>query len=133
MLKFLHKIFSIKHCIYLKKKAYIDSYISFHYIQMVKLYNNYALDEPTLDLCRRHLKILIDFSAQKDNEIRMKFYQLRAMDFLVHEVNLEYEIKVKRKKYVAEMARKEAEKKNANVRSITRTLSRATKSTNSLQ
>jgi len=57
------------------------------------------------------MKVLIDFATQKDNDIRMKFYQLRAVDFLAHELNLEYEIKVKRKKFTAEMARQDAEKK----------------------
>lgn len=111
MLKFLHKIFSAKQC-YTVTDTYIDSYISFHYMHFIKLYNNYSLDEPTLDLCRRHLKVLIDFSLVKNDNIKLKFYQLRAMDFLAHEISLEYEIKVKRKKFTQQLVKKEKDKSN---------------------
>lgn len=115
MLRFLHKLFSIKHCPFVRSKTYIDSYISLHYMQFIKLYNNYALDAQTLELGRRNLKILIDFAQQKNEEVRLKFYQLRAMDFLVREVNLEYEIKVKGRRYQELVARNDAHRKSTQI------------------
>jgi hypothetical protein len=64
---------------------------SFHYLSFIKLYNNYALDIPTLELCKLHLNILFAFANNKNEKIMLKFYQLKAMDFLVNEINLEHE------------------------------------------
>lgn len=55
----------------------------YHYLTFTKLYNNYGLDEPTLDLCKLHIKVLLAFAANRNHKIAMKFYQLRAMDFFV--------------------------------------------------
>lgn len=40
----------------------------------------------------------MSFSLSKNEKVMQKFYQLRAMDFLVREVNLEYEVKKKKEK-----------------------------------
>lgn len=82
----LHKIFSIKKNPFVSKKLYIDEYIGLCYLQFIKFYCSYALDTPTLDLSYRHLKILIDFAAQMNEKIKMRFFQLHTMDFLVREV-----------------------------------------------
>ncbi|EGG14454.1 putative protein kinase [Cavenderia fasciculata] len=91
MMEFLCTIFYFKKNPYTKKKIYIDSYISF-----IKLYNNYTVDPQTLTLCKLFLNILIAFSINKNDKISLKFYQLRTMDFMVREVNLEYEVKQNR-------------------------------------
>ncbi|KAF2073302.1 hypothetical protein CYY_005379 [Polysphondylium violaceum] len=93
MLEFLSKVFLFKRNPFTKKKLYIDSYISYIYISFIKLYNSFLTDSQTLTLCKLFLGVLIAFSVNKNDKISMKFYQLRTMDFLVREVNLEYEVK----------------------------------------
>jgi len=79
--------------------TYIDSYIGFHYQNFLRSYHSYSFDSETLVLCRKHLKILISFASQKNEKIKQKFYQLRVMDWLNREINLEYEVKILRKNY----------------------------------
>ncbi|PRP83232.1 hypothetical protein PROFUN_09444 [Planoprotostelium fungivorum] len=116
----LVKIFRIKKMPFLKKRIYVDSYIGLHYLSFIKLYNNYNLDAPTLQLCGLHLSALLSFATvYNQNKITLKFYQLRAMDFLVRELNLEYEARSKaerdqmaaqKEKQREEAARKEKER-----------------------
>jgi len=66
--------------------------LSSHWIQFVKLYHSFNFSDTSMELCELHLKILLDFAIQKNEDVKMKFYQLRVMDFLVREVSLEYEV-----------------------------------------
>ncbi len=110
MCRMIHKVMSIKKNPFIHKIEYIEGYINFFYLQFIKFYNSYALDPVLMDLSRAYLKILTDFAVQKKKKTRMKFLQLKVMDFLTHEVNLEYEVKIKRKKFTAELARQERER-----------------------
>lgn len=110
MCRMIHKVMSIKKNPFIHKLEYIEGYINFFYLQFIKFYNSYALDPVLMDLSRAYLKILTDFAVQKKKKTRMKFLQLKVMDFLTHEVNLEYEVKIKRKKFTAELARQERER-----------------------
>jgi hypothetical protein len=65
---------------------------SSHWIQFVKLYHSFDTTETSIELCELHLKILLAFAAQKNEDVKMKFYQLRVVNFLVREVSLEYEV-----------------------------------------
>ncbi|KYQ93892.1 putative protein kinase [Tieghemostelium lacteum] len=99
MLEFQSKVFMFKRNPFTKKKLYIDSYISYIYISFIKLYNNYTIDPQNLTYCKLFLDVLLAFSVNKNDKISMKFYQLRTMDFLVREINLEYEIKTNRQQF----------------------------------
>ena len=92
ILKFLISIFSMKDCIFLKNKSYIDSLISYAYLAFIKLYHSVHEDSDTFDLISLHLQLLLAFSSNKNEKIILKFYQLRVIDFLVGQVSLEYEI-----------------------------------------
>jgi len=94
-------------------QPYLDSYISSHYRQFLSLYHNYSLDEETLVLCRKHLDILIDFAAQKNEAVRQKFYQLKVMDFMTREINLEYEVKIIRQNYIDSIKKQKEEEEKA--------------------
>lgn len=83
---------------FVKRKQIIDTYIGFHYLSFVKLYNNGNFDPPTLELCKLHLAVLLAFATNKNDKVAMRFYQLKTMDFLVREVNLEYQSKVNQDK-----------------------------------
>lgn len=96
MLQLLCKIFEFKGNPFVRRKQYIDAYVSYFYTRFIKLYHSYVLDSPTLEMCRLHLRLLLAFSLCKAEKIAMKFYQLRAMDFLVREISLEYEVKLNR-------------------------------------
>lgn len=109
-LKVLIKILSIREKnLPLFSTEYIDSYITFHYLQFLKLYNNDSISPQTLVLCRQHLRILISFARSKNEAIKQKFYQLRVMHFLVHEVNLEYEAPLIAKNLIETKKKKETE------------------------
>jgi len=110
MCRMIHKVMGIKKNPFIHRIEYIEGYINFFYLQFIKFYNSYALDPVLMDLSRAYLKILTDFAVQKKKKTRMKFLQLKVMDFLTHEVNLEYEVKIKRKKFTAELARQEKER-----------------------
>ena len=93
ILKLLIEVFSIEDSMYIKSKSYIDYYISYAYLGFLKLYHNTQEDHSTLELINLHLQLLLTFSLNKNKNIILKFYQLRAVDFLVQQINLEYEIK----------------------------------------
>lgn len=59
----------------------------------MKLYSSYSLDVNTLELCKLHLRVLIAFTTHKTDDIELKFYQLRALEFLIRAVSLEFEMK----------------------------------------
>ena len=92
ILLFLIEVFTPKYSVYLTRRSYIDAYISYSYLNFIKLYHSVSQDENTLELIHLNLMLLITFAKNKNEKITMKFYQLRVMDFLVREVNLEYEI-----------------------------------------
>ena len=94
MLKFLAKIFRHASWFIKKNPQYADTYISYHYISFVKLYNTPLYDSNTLELCKLHMDILISFSTTKEPKVIQKFYQLRVMNFLAEEINLEYLVTV---------------------------------------
>ena len=91
ILRFLISIFSIDNCIFLNNQSYVDAYVTYAYLSFIKLYHNLYTDEDTLELIHLHLQLLLAFAKNKNVKIVMKFYQLRIMDFLVREINLEYE------------------------------------------
>ena len=92
ILEFLVEFFNSKDALFVRKKVYLDTYISYHYLAFIKLYHSLSFDNNTLELCSLHLKVLLAFAYYKNEDITMKFYQLKTLDFLVREVNLEYEI-----------------------------------------
>jgi len=95
-LDLIHKILCIKEkeLPLLDDATYVDSYIRFHYIHFLRLYHNYSIDPRTLTLCRKHLRVLTDYTKQKNERITRKFYQLKVMDFMVHMINLEYNVQI---------------------------------------
>jgi hypothetical protein len=52
---------------------------SSHWISFVKLYHSFDFSDSSLELCDLHLKILLTFAMQKNEDVKMKFYQLRVM------------------------------------------------------
>lgn len=116
MLQLLCKIFELKGNPFVRKKSYVDSYVSYFYIRFIKLYHFYVFDPPTVELCQLYLRLLLAFSVCKHGKycaliflvhqtltytaerITMKFYQLKTMDFLVKEISLEYEVKLREAK-----------------------------------
>lgn len=65
MLQLLCKIFELKGNPFVRKKSYVDAYVSYFYIRFIKLYQNYVLDPPTLELCQLYLRLLLSFSMCK--------------------------------------------------------------------
>merc|ERR1712000_583453 len=98
ILKFLCSVFSVKKSVYIESKEYIDSYISYAYLNFLKLYHNTQEDDQTLELIHLLLQLLIEIARNKNNNVTMKFYQLRAMNFFVHQINLQ------EPKYVASLS-----------------------------
>merc|ERR1712000_510295 len=84
ILKFLCSVFSVKKSVYIESKEYIDSYISYAYLNFLKLYHNTQEDDQTLELIHLLLQLLIEIARNKNNNVTMKFF--------VHQINLEYEI-----------------------------------------
>jgi len=110
MLTFLHKLLALRDKDSpLLTDASVDSYIGFHYLHFLRLYHNYSIDEETLVLCRKHLRILTDFAMQKNEKIKQKFYQLKVMDFMTREINLEYEVKIMCRNFLDEQTRQKEE------------------------
>ncbi|KAL6060942.1 hypothetical protein QOT17_013152 [Balamuthia mandrillaris] len=87
---------------FVHQKHFIDSIISQHYLRFLKLYNGEGEDNKTLILCQLRLAVLLAFAESKNQKIVLKFFQLKTMDFLVRQVNLEYEIILKKAKYMEE-------------------------------
>eukprot|EP01127_Copromyxa_protea_P023001 TRINITY_DN849_c0_g1_i7.p1 TRINITY_DN849_c0_g1~~TRINITY_DN849_c0_g1_i7.p1 ORF type:complete len:1648 (-),score=362.75 TRINITY_DN849_c0_g1_i7:3456-8399(-) len=97
-LSFIHKILTIREKEHpFLGTEYVDSFISFHYLHFLRLYHSYSIEPQSLKMCHKHLRILIDFATQKNEPIRMKFFQLRVMHFFVQEINLEYAVQVRSK------------------------------------
>src|SRR3990167_1082659 len=92
ILNFLISIFTVKDSIFMKSKSYIDAYLSYAYLAFIKLYHSISNTDANMELIHLYLQLLLGFSMNKNEKIIMKFYQLRLMDFIVREVNLEYEI-----------------------------------------
>eukprot|EP01088_Endostelium_zonatum_P014717 TRINITY_DN3332_c0_g1_i2.p1 TRINITY_DN3332_c0_g1~~TRINITY_DN3332_c0_g1_i2.p1 ORF type:complete len:1535 (-),score=318.61 TRINITY_DN3332_c0_g1_i2:98-4702(-) len=98
ILKFLSKMFSVVGGPFVKKKVYIENYISYHYLSFIKLYHCNKFDQNTLELCKLHLQCLLCFAKFKNEKTVLKFFQMRVMDFLVLLVTLEYDMKLNRNK-----------------------------------
>ncbi len=71
---------------------YVDFYISDAYLSFIKLFNSNDFDDATLQMCRLYLELLIQFSKIKQQSVRMKISQLRIMDFLANQIDLEYQM-----------------------------------------
>ncbi len=65
MLQLLCKIFELRGNPFVRKKLYVDAYVSYFYIRFIKLYQNYVMDPPTLELCQLYLRLLLAFSVSK--------------------------------------------------------------------
>jgi len=84
---------------YVQLKTYLDTYMGFHYLSFIKLYNNESEDVGVIEICKLHLNVLLAFATAKNEKIIRKFYQLRSVDFLVREIMLEFDIEHKREKF----------------------------------
>ncbi len=71
---------------------YVDFYISDSYLSFIKLFNSNDFDDATLQMCRLYMEVLIQFSKIKQQSVRMKISQLRIMDFLANQIDLEYQM-----------------------------------------
>lgn len=71
MLQLLCKIFELKGNPFVRKKSYVDAYVSYFYIRFIKLYQNYVLDPPTIEFCQLYLRLLLAFSLCKTGMICM--------------------------------------------------------------
>ncbi len=71
---------------------YVDFYISDSYLSFIKLFNSNDFDDSTLQMCRLYMEVLIQFSKIKQQSVRMKISQLRIMDFLANQIDLEYQM-----------------------------------------
>lgn len=65
MLQLLCKIFELRGNPFVRKKSYVDSYVSYFYIRFIKLYHFYVFDPPTVELCQLYLRLLLAFSVCK--------------------------------------------------------------------
>ncbi|KAL6064721.1 NEK protein kinase [Balamuthia mandrillaris] len=109
MLRFLIKMFENPRSPFVTKKLYVGTFINFHYIRFIKLYNSNKWDPSTTELCKLHLMSLLAFAKHKNKRIVMKFYQLKAMDYLVRMITLEYEINLNREKFIEKQANQDKE------------------------
>lgn len=90
------------------KKAYVDTYTSFHYVNFITLYHSDYVDLTTMRKCsharvdnntnslagliKGHLRVLLAISRQKNEDVILKFYQLRVVDFFTREIDVEQKI-----------------------------------------
>lgn len=96
ILSLLEEVFSTEGCPYLHEKRVVDFYIRFHYLAFVKLYVPYAPERGAHGdprECTLHLKVLRAFAGNKNSLVKRRFHQLRIMDFLIREIDLEFEVR----------------------------------------
>lgn len=93
---------------------YIDFYISDSYLSFIKLFNSNDFDEATLQMCRLYIEVLIRFSRIKESSVRMKMSQLRVMDFLANQIDLEYQMTL-----LADASASQAPEKYATLSAVT--------------
>jgi len=117
-LDLIHKMFSfnIKDSPFFEV-AYFESYISFHYLHFLRLYHNTSVEATTLTLIQKHLQILINFALNKNEKIVQKFYQLQVMQWMMSQINLEYEVKLLAKNLLQREAEEAAKKEAAEIES----------------
>eukprot|EP00736_Rhodelphis_marinus_P013655 Rmarinus@m.14128 len=63
-----------------------------------------ALETVATELCRMHLSVLMAFARNKNEEIIRKFYQLRVVDFLSQEIDLEFMLSLHNPSQAADLA-----------------------------
>jgi len=84
---------------FVRKKVYIEAYAGLAYVGFVKLYQSKERSPEMTELCDLYLRILLAFATSKSEKAAKKLFQLRAMDFMVRELMLEYETKFEWTKY----------------------------------
>ena len=72
-------------------------YIRTHYLSFIRLYNkgmrsSYPRESKmSTSLCKLHLQCLLSIATSRNEETSRNFYKLRCVEFLVREVDLEYD------------------------------------------
>ncbi|KNC53353.1 uncharacterized protein AMSG_12207 [Thecamonas trahens ATCC 50062] len=112
MLGLLEAFFRIPGLPQLHDPMWVDGYVTLHYTQFVKLYHSSEVDTMSMELCKGHLRILRMFALHKNEAIIRKFYQLRVVDFLAREIDVEQK--------VADIKQRMREKTNGRVRARSR-------------
>lgn len=74
MLQLLCKIFELKDNPFVRKKAFVNSFIIYFYSKFVQSYHSYVLDSPTIEMCQLYLRILLAFSASKNGMLIISSY-----------------------------------------------------------
>ena len=114
------------------KYVFIDElmlfYIRTHYISFVRLYNkNFSKADVTLSrskeaslaLCKKHLQCLFGIARNRNEDTRRKLYQFKIVQFLTQEIELEFDVHERRKKFIA-ISREEEAKQEIKPRGITK-------------
>ena len=87
MLQLLCKIFELKGNPFVRKKSYVDAYVSYFYIRFIKLYQSHVLDPPTIEFCQLYLRLLLAFSLCKTGMFSL-FFSLRLFILIRIVINL---------------------------------------------
>ncbi|KAK3247711.1 hypothetical protein CYMTET_42796 [Cymbomonas tetramitiformis] len=92
VLLFIHTVLALPSCPYLQHKRLVDDYIRYHFLAFVKLYvPARAAAAAQTQECTTHLQVLLTISLHKTEAVVRRFHQLRIMDFLIREIDLEFE------------------------------------------
>eukprot|EP00727_Mastigamoeba_balamuthi_P012987 m51a1_g8310 putative protein kinase (2055) ;mRNA; f:75379-83383 len=72
ILLLLAKVISSKMSPFVRKKSYIETYLSLSYVAFAKLYHSNVCDPETMELCNLHMSVLLGFASNRCTKSTMK-------------------------------------------------------------
>ncbi|KAG9390343.1 Protein kinase domain [Carpediemonas membranifera] len=111
------KLFSVPDSPLLEDRAFIDFYVTHHYLLFVQLYTSVDPSSAVNQLITAHLSVLLAIARHHVPAAKSRFKQLRVVEFLVRECGLEHDCLRKDTMGSRKMAARARAKKEAGERS----------------
>ena len=92
LLDFLSCLLSTQFAPFHNIDSYVDAYINHTYVNFLKYYQIKDKTPTQEELCESYLLILIDSAKSRSKKVCDKLFDLKVLNFMVHEIQLEYEI-----------------------------------------